>query len=92
MNCSQSTNDVYPTAIRLAVLARSEGLVKEQEKLAKAFRVKAEEFADVYKVGRRCHVKQSESETGQISTLQLADFVRLTTRRMRAQTLNVTGP
>jgi len=41
---------------------------------------------------RRCHVKQSESETGQISTLQLADFVRLTTRRMRAQTLNVTEP
>ncbi len=52
VNKSQSTNDVYPTAIRLAVLAQSERLVSELERVADAFRKKAEEFKFVQKVGR----------------------------------------
>ena len=52
VNCSQSTNDVYPTAIRLAVLAKSVVLTNAMSELCLAFRVKAAEFEDVVKVGR----------------------------------------
>lgn len=52
VNCSQSTNDVYPTAIRLATLAKSEPLIAAMTGLVDAFRAKADEFNDVIKVGR----------------------------------------
>lgn len=52
VNRSQSTNDVYPTAIRLAVLARTVPLVEAMQQLVAAFHGKAEEFAGVMKVGR----------------------------------------
>ena len=52
VNCSQSTNDVYPTAIRLAVLFKSQRLIEEQHQLLAAFSRKAEEFSDIRKVGR----------------------------------------
>ena len=52
VNCSQSTNDVYPTAIRLAVLQKSAGLVYAMENLVTAFKEKAEEFKHIKKVGR----------------------------------------
>lgn len=52
VNCSQSTNDVYPTAIRLAVLAALDALVPELERLAAAFRVRGDRFGDIAKVGR----------------------------------------
>jgi aspartate ammonia-lyase len=52
VNRSQSTNDVYPTAIRLAVMLRAESLLAEQARLAAAFRERATAFADLLKVGR----------------------------------------
>lgn len=52
VNGSQSTNDVYPTAIRLAVLESLEALVPELELLAAAFRERGERFGDLVKVGR----------------------------------------
>lgn len=52
VNRCQSTNDVYPTAIRLAVMAQAEGLLAEQARLAVAFRERAVDFTDVVKVGR----------------------------------------
>lgn len=52
VNLSQSTNDVYPTAIRLAVLFKHRALVFEQKRLIDAFRVKAAEFKHIVKVGR----------------------------------------
>ncbi len=52
VNLSQSTNDVYPTAIRLAALQMVSPLIKAQQELAKSFHVKAAEFVDVQKVGR----------------------------------------
>ena len=52
VNRSQSTNDVYPTAIRLAVLKNCDALLVEQKRLSEAFASKAEEFAAVVKVGR----------------------------------------
>ncbi len=52
VNRSQSTNDVYPTAIRLAVLRKCDQLVDEQRRLSAAFAAKAAEFDHVLKVGR----------------------------------------
>ena len=48
----QSTNDVFPTATRLALMLRHHELVSETRALAAAFAQKATEFADVLKVGR----------------------------------------
>lgn len=52
VNRSQSTNDVYPTAIRLAVLRKCDKLVAEQRRLSAAFADKARAFDHVMKVGR----------------------------------------
>lgn len=52
VNCSQSTNDVYPTATRLALLERLERLCDATRALANAFRERAHAFSHVVKVGR----------------------------------------
>lgn len=52
VNMSQSTNDVFPTATRLALLLRHRRLIESARGLQTAFQAKAEEFADVLKVGR----------------------------------------
>ncbi len=52
VNCSQSTNDAYPTAIKLAVLLSLKDLLGAMEELKQALEAKAEEFADVLKMGR----------------------------------------
>ncbi len=52
VNLSQSTNDVYPTAIKLAAHAALEDFTSALRDLSAAFRVKGEEFADTLKMGR----------------------------------------
>lgn len=52
VNMGQSTNDVFPTAMRLAALDLAEDLVVALEKLASSFRAKATEFDRVVKSGR----------------------------------------
>jgi aspartate ammonia-lyase len=52
VNMGQSTNDVYPTAIRLALLLESPSLVTAARTLAQSFARKARETAEVLKVGR----------------------------------------
>ena len=52
VNLSQSTNDVYPTAIRLAVLSRIAPLQAVLQELQAAFNERAAVFQDVVKVGR----------------------------------------
>ncbi|MCW5667047.1 MAG: aspartate ammonia-lyase [Piscinibacter sp.] len=52
VNASQSTNDVYPTALRLAAWAGIEALLAEMAALRGAFAAKAEEFKAVLKIGR----------------------------------------
>lgn len=52
VNLSQSTNDVYPTAIRLTVLLGCETLLRALRELVDALRRKGLEFSDVVKVGR----------------------------------------
>lgn len=52
VNMGQSTNDVFPTATRVALLIGLAPLVSAARHLAAAFGHKAGEFADVLKVGR----------------------------------------
>ena len=51
-NCGQSTNDVYPTTIRLALIRMNKSLVAALTGLISALRYKGEEFADCIKMGR----------------------------------------
>jgi aspartate ammonia-lyase len=52
VNRSQSTNDVYPTAIKLAMVFGIQRLLEEHKLLTEAFAAKGREFANVLKVGR----------------------------------------
>ena len=52
VNMGQSTNDVYPTATRLALLLGAAPLVAAAEALSVSLEHKSEEFADVLKTGR----------------------------------------
>ncbi|PAF48733.1 aspartate ammonia-lyase [Helicobacter sp. 12S02232-10] len=52
VNLSQSTNDAYPTALRIALYERLSGLTESMRILKDSFSKKAEEFKDVLKMGR----------------------------------------
>jgi aspartate ammonia-lyase len=52
LNMGQSTNDVYPTAIKIALILHNEKLVKELGELSKSLHNKGEEFKDLLKMGR----------------------------------------
>jgi len=52
VNMGQSTNDVFPTAMRLAALFTVDGLVEELAALGDALEEKARQFAGVGKAGR----------------------------------------
>ncbi|MCE5243347.1 MAG: aspartate ammonia-lyase [Syntrophobacteraceae bacterium] len=52
VNCSQSTNDAYPTAAKLAVILSLKDTLGAMGELKTALEAKAAEFADVLKMGR----------------------------------------
>ncbi len=52
VNCAQSTNDVFPTTIRLAFIMMNKNLETALSKLIDAFSAKGEEFKDYIKMGR----------------------------------------
>src|SRR5919107_480113 len=52
VNLSQSTNDVYPTAMKLALHAQIEELCRAMSELAAAFLAKGDEFSPYIKMGR----------------------------------------
>src|ERR1700741_3603058 len=52
LNMSQSTNDSYPTAIKVAFLLRNDKLIEELQKLAASFRVKGAAYLEIVKMGR----------------------------------------
>src|SRR5205807_6760757 len=52
VNMSQSTNDVYPTALKLAAYTGIMRLVDAMAVLRQAFEAKSEEFKDIVKMGR----------------------------------------
>lgn len=52
INLSQSTNDAYPTTIKLAIIRMNQTLIEHLRLLIASFRKKGVEFADVIKMGR----------------------------------------
>ncbi len=52
LNMSQSTNDSYPTAIKVAFLLRNDKLIEELQKLAASFRMKGDAYLEIVKMGR----------------------------------------
>ena len=52
LNMSQSTNDSYPTAIKVAFVLRNGKLIEELQKLSASFRAKGAAYIDIVKMGR----------------------------------------
>ena len=52
VNCAQSTNDFFPTAMRLAALIKSSELLKALDICSKTLAQKATEFSPIIKAGR----------------------------------------
>ena len=52
VNLGQSTNDVYPTAIKLALDLHIQGLIAELAELRRTFAGKGAEFGQLLKIGR----------------------------------------
>lgn len=52
VNCSQSTNDAYPSALRLALYIKLGKLIEDIDYLRQGFEKKSHEFAHIIKMGR----------------------------------------
>jgi len=52
LNMSQSTNDSYPTAIKVAILLRNDKLIEELKMLAASFRARGQAYLEIVKMGR----------------------------------------
>ncbi|QXI31224.1 aspartate ammonia-lyase [Pseudomonas vanderleydeniana] len=66
VNISQSTNDVYPAALKIATYAMFTPLISEVQSLAVAFEKKAEQFADILHLGRTCLQDAQPMRLGQL--------------------------
>jgi len=74
VNMSQSTNDVYPTALKVAIMFELQNLVKAMQYLRDAFAAKSSEFAHVIKMGRTQLQDAVPMTLGQ----EFATFARMT--------------
>jgi len=52
LNMGQSTNDVYPTAIHVALLLHNDKVIQQAKMLSQSFHKKGDEFKDLVKMGR----------------------------------------
>src|SRR5262249_10815998 len=52
LNMSQSTNDSYPTAIKVALMLRNDKLINELQQLSASFKKKGKEYLKIVKMGR----------------------------------------
>ncbi len=52
VNLSQSTNDAYPTALKIAFIHQNQELINVLKELIESFKKKAAEFSHVIKMGR----------------------------------------
>ncbi|MCQ2363846.1 MAG: aspartate ammonia-lyase, partial [Acidaminococcaceae bacterium] len=87
-NMAQSTNDVFPTSIKVCLVNKSAKLIDALKALAKEFANKAEEFQDVLKMGRT-HLQDAVPITvGQEMASYSSSIVRAV-RRVEASLLSV---
>ncbi|MCK5780972.1 MAG: aspartate ammonia-lyase [Flavobacteriales bacterium] len=52
LNMSQSTNDTYPTSLKLTMLIQNDRLIEQAKLLAKSYRVLGNKYLEVVKMGR----------------------------------------
>ncbi len=52
LNMGQSTNDVYPTTIHVAILLHNDKVIKEAKALSAAFHKKGDDYSKILKMGR----------------------------------------
>lgn len=74
VNMSQSTNDVYPTALKVALILELRELITAMTHLRGAFGGKAEEFKDIIKMGRT----QLQDAVPMTLGMEFATFARMT--------------
>jgi len=74
VNMSQSTNDVYPTALKVALILELRELIRAMAHLRDAFEGKASEFKDVIKMGRT----QLQDAVPMTLGMEFASFARMT--------------
>jgi aspartate ammonia-lyase len=74
VNMSQSTNDVYPTALKVALIIEIRELIKALEYLRSKYNAKAIEFKDLIKMGRTQLQDAVPMTLGQ----EFATFARMT--------------
>ena len=95
VNCSQSTNDVYPAALKIATYAMLGPLIREVEKLALQLDQKADQFADVLHLGRTCLQDAQPMRLGQVfsgyASLTHRLAAELTSVRDKLRTLPLGG-
>ena len=73
VNMSQSTNDVYPTALKVALILELRELIDAMDHLRTAFANKADEFKDVIKMGRT----QLQDAVPMTLGMEFATFARM---------------
>ncbi|HEY2324913.1 MAG TPA: aspartate ammonia-lyase [Thermoanaerobaculia bacterium] len=88
VNMSQSTNDVFPTAIRVTVLQLLNELYPQLDALATTFSEKSEEFADVIKSGRT-HLQDAVPVTLGQEFHAYAEAVARATRGLISQSVDM---
>jgi aspartate ammonia-lyase len=92
VNMSQSTNDVFPTAIRVAAVLLLDELFPQLDALANAFDKKGDQFADVIKSGRT-HLQDAVPVTLGQEFKAYGSATRRSTRLLReaARELHILG-
>ncbi|MFZ3072980.1 MAG: aspartate ammonia-lyase [Thermodesulfobacteriota bacterium] len=86
VNMAQSTNDVFPTAMRLAAVTMTGNLLHSLSLLESAFRKKAREFKAVMKSGRT-HLQDAVPITLGAEFLSYADCVKRCAERIKESSL-----
>lgn len=95
VNMSQSTNDVYPTAFRVALYENLNSLEDSMVNLQKAFELKAKKFASIVKLGRTQLQDAVPMTLGQefhtYSNMLMSDIQVLKRTKFDAKKMNLGG-
>lgn len=93
VNMAQSTNDIYPSAGKIATVALLDKLIPEEERLLDSLLAKAEEFDDVLKMGRTQLQDAVPMRLGQefhaYASAVRRDIERLKTAKLNLHSLNM---
>lgn len=95
VNMAQSTNDVFPTSVNIALIERLHRMIETIAKLVDALKEKSEEFDDVIKMGRThlqdaVPIRLGQEFTGYYSVIN-RDLERISRSIKGLRSLNIGG-